>query len=213
MSDQIQVSFSKARFLLHEGDVLLFRGQGIVSSFIKRAGEGQYSHVGVASRVKDFDGKHMWECVEFREGRGGRSVNLERYVAGNDGIIDVFRPTKVRRYSEFDGTEVREREITFNGRRVTSCMRRMTGLPYGWRRILWIMLHKLPFLRFLYPMGSLVDDSLNDEPIYPVCSTATAHCFASIGWDLTHHRANQYMEPSDVARSAILDYLFTLKMG
>ena len=211
--DLINLKFSTAKNILREGDVLLFRGRGLVSAFIRRAGEGCYTHVGVASRycpkdcrLEDF----IWECVEFREWKGGRSVNLERYVNANPGIIDVFRPSSSRNIIDLKSGLPIEQEIVFDGYKVTSIMRKMTGLPYGWRRIRWIAQHKIPFLRLFYSLESVVDDG-NKQPIYPVCSSAVAYAFSQVNYDLTHHRADEYMEPSDVARSALLHYVFTLQ--
>ena len=201
--------FQKARDLLEEGDVLLFRGQGIFSFFIKRAAEGKYSHVGVVSG-HGTNGGRIWECVEFREGKGGRTINLEQYVEQHPGIIDVYRAVSSRKVIDFVDDKAVEREIGFNGKAVTNIMRKMTGLPYGWRRIFWIMQHKIPFLRLFYPIDSVVDDETHDL-IYPVCSTAVAYAFSRVGYDLLPNRADKATEPSGVSRSALLQFLFTLE--
>ena len=78
--DSNYLNYCTARELLREGDVLLFRGRGIIGNIIKRAGEGRYSHVGVAS-VHPNNGGFIWECIEFREFHGGRIVNLEQYYS------------------------------------------------------------------------------------------------------------------------------------
>ena len=101
MTRRKHLKFSEAREHLKEGDVLLFRGTGIVSFFIKRASEGKYSHVGVASAVGS-NGSTIWECVEFREGKGGRTVNLEQYVKQHSGTIDVYRPKSEIRKAFFE---------------------------------------------------------------------------------------------------------------
>lgn len=211
---RIHVPFDTARRILREGDVLLFRGTGIVSSLIKRAGQGKYSHVGVASAVRD-NGDKIWECVEFREWNGGRTVNLERYVEQLPNQIDVFRPKssikKARFENEFSHGEY---EVEFDGKEVTNMMRRMTGLPYGWKRIFWIAQTKMPVLRLFYSVDDMTqDDNVSDpieDKIYPVCSSAVAYCYSRIGYDLTHHRSDDWMEPSDVARSPLLHYFFTI---
>ena len=88
-------------------------------------------------------------------------------------------------------------------------MRKMTGLPYGWKRIWWIAQYKLPVLRFFYKIEHLVDDT-STELIYPVCSTAVAYSFSKEGFDLVHNRADKATEPSDLSRSPLLQYLFTI---
>ncbi len=207
----ISIPYQEARLLLKEGDVLLFRGQGMISKFVKVAGEGKYSHVAIVSLYKD-NGNSMWECVEFREGKGGRTVGLEEQVKQNPGIIDVFRPadSMIKNKYSADTNIVSEIKVQLYAKGVTTVMRKMTGLPYGWRRIWFVLKHKMPFLRFLYNVDSVVDDS-TQELVYPVCSTAVAYAFNKMGYDLIPHRADQWTEPSDLARSASLSYLFTLQ--
>lgn len=209
VGQKISVPFSEAKSLLREGDVLLFRGRGLASFFIQRAGEGKYSHVGVASAHGDNGGK-FWECVEFREWKGGRTISLERYVQQNSGVIDVYRPKSCIQKAYFDSpSSWGEYEACFDGKKVTNLMRKMTGLPYGWKRIWWIATRKIPFLRFLYDVDSIVKD-YDEQLVYPVCSTAVSYCFSRIDYDLTHHRSDNAMEPNDVARSPLLHYFFTL---
>jgi hypothetical protein len=209
--NKTSVLFSQAKSLIKEGDILLFRTRGIVPFLIRRAGEGQYSHVAIASAHRT-RGSFFWECVEFREGSGGRSVLLERQVILHDGLIDVYRPISPRINISFSSEtgKVSETRTKFNGREVTKRMRRMTGLPYGWKRLWWIAKHKLFGLRLLYSMSEVTDDSIVDD-IYPVCSTAIAACFRKAGFDLVKNRSDQATEPSDIARSTSLQYLFTLK--
>jgi len=207
MTTRIKTRFEKARNLLKEGDVLLFSGNSIVSKLIQRAGEGKYSHVGVASSVGS-NGDKIWECVEFREWKGGRSVNLERYIE-QEKSIDVYRPVSSRKIIvPVSGIPV-EFDVKFDGKKVTNMMRRMTGLPYGWKRIAWIASYKLPILRLFYNIDTVTDDT-DHKIVYPVCSTAVAHSFSKVKYDLTHHRSDNSMEPSDIARSPLLFYIFTI---
>jgi hypothetical protein len=206
MKSMTQINYQRAKHLLKEGDVLLFRGSTWASFFIGRAGEGIHTHVAVASLHND-----TWECVEFKENSGGRAVNLERQVKENAGYIDVFRPD-----SEFNSyyylenkNEVKKGKKQFDGACITRAMRKMTGLPYGWRRIWWIMRHKLAGVRLLYDAEKIVDDTLTDI-VYPVCSTSLAYAFSKCGFDLVKMRADEWTEPADIARSAKLNYLFTL---
>ena len=203
---QIKVSFRKARSVLREADVLLFRGRSLTSHFIKRAAQGKYSHVGVAS-AHGSNGGTIWECVEFREWKGGRTVNLERYV-NSELEIDVFRPSFKKQSFSYTGTDVEINIQTLNAKMVTNTMRKMTGLPYGWKRIAWILHYKMPLLKYLYNIDSVTDDK--GQLVYPVCSTAVSAAFSSCNFDLMHHRSDNFMEPSDVARSPLLSYVFTI---
>ena len=171
---------------------------------------GQYSHAAIASWVYDEEGdKSHLECVEFREWKGGRAVNLKSQVEAYPGIIDVFRASSPQYTMKYDcaSGQIHRDAYYFNGKAITSCMRNMTGLPYGWHRILWLFQFYVPFLRLFKKDSSFDDDA---ELIYPVCSTAVAHCFSKNFVDLIHLRSDNRSDPSDLSRSPILHYLFTL---
>lgn len=205
------IKFNEAKFLLNEADILLFRGNGIFSSLIKRASVGLYSHVGLAS-LWTSEKHSQWECVEFKENYGGRSINLERYVRTHSGLIDVYRATPSWHKPKYFEQEkiVKSQRFALDERCITDTMRSLTGLPYGWKRIWWLAQQKIPILRFLYDVGKTTDDNLKDL-IYPVCSTAVAYCYSKCGYDLVQNRADEYTEPSEISRSAVLSYLFTLE--
>lgn len=208
---KIHISLGESLRIVKEGDVLLYRNKNVISCLVGRAGEGQYSHVSVVSKNGGFV-----ECVEFKEWRGGRAVSLQRVVENYDGEIDVYRisPVLYKYKYSFNEKNIISEEKVFNtstARKVTNCMREMTGLPYGWTRILWIFLHKFPFTRYFYDINKLTVDVPSDEQIYPVCSTSLAHCFNKAGFDLVNHRSDEFTEPNDIARSSILSYVFTIK--
>jgi len=210
MNKKTRLSYKDAEPLIREGDVLLFRGRSWISFFIGRAGETAYSHVGLASWVRN--GQDILECIEFREGGGGRSSNLERQVQKYPSIIDVYRPIPRWSHWEFDSKNQNAVLIhrSFDGRAVTHTMRHLTGLPYGWRRLWWIAKHKLAGLRLLFSTKHLMHDEVGDV-IYPVCSTAVAYSFNANGYDLIHNRGDSWTEPGQIAESTRLSYLFTLE--
>lgn len=205
-----KLNWAQAVKHIEDGDVLLFRGNTWVSYFINRASEGLYSHVGIAS-WSNGNKEPILECVEFREWKGGRAVNLYLQMLANHGQIDVFRPNDVFIKIRYNTAtkHIQYNKIQFNGSSITRCMRRLTGLPYGWKRIWWIAQHKLPFLRFLYDIHKTTNDAKSDL-IYPVCSTAVAHCFNQNDCDLINFKSDNWTEPSDLATSSNLNYLFTL---
>jgi len=193
------------KHLIKEGDVLLFKGVSFWSRFVKMAGNSVYSHVGVASWHDD-----ILECVEFNERYGGRSINLENYIKLDDKPIDVYRPIPF--FSTMTWNEKEEKEIVtrsqFNGRMVTNAMRGLTGMPYGWRRIWWIIKRKTPILRFFQSQEKTSVDE--DEIIYPVCSTSLAYCFSMFNWDVINNRADQWTEPGDFGLSTRLCHVFSI---
>ncbi len=207
------IPYKEIRNHINEGDVLLFRGSSKISRFISAPSETTYSHVGVASWINGDSNtdEGILECVEFREGKGGRAVNLSQEVKRQPNTIDVYRPSSRFEKITFDNTRkaTKSEWIKFNGKLVTKTMRKMTGLPYGWRRIWWMAKHKLFILRLFNNASSLMHDELN-EVIYPVCSTALAHSFNTARYDLLRNRSDEATEPGDIAKSTHLNYLFTL---
>lgn len=205
-------SFKEAEPLIEEGDVLLFRGKGWISKLLRISGEGLHTHVGIASWHNGHSShRGILECVEFREWKGGRAVNLKYQVETNNCTIDVYRPIPYFSTVYYDDANKRVSSYRkeFDGKLVTNTMRKMTGLPYGWTRIWWIAKHKMIGLRLFVDYNSLVDDQLEDL-IYPVCSTAVAYSFSKHGFDLVKNRSDQWTEPAHIATSARLNYLFTL---
>lgn len=204
------INYEQGQSLLKEGDILLFRGSGLFSFIIKRFGQGEYSHAGIASMWRS-NGHWRWECSEFREWMGSRTVDLSHYVSANSGAIDVYRAVSTYYkpyYCEKDKI-IKSKRYFLDEKCVTNTMRGMTGLAYGYKRIWYIAQHKIPFLRFLYDIKKTVDDTL-EEPIYPVCSTAIAYSFSKCGYDLVPNKSDKYTEPSELSRSSLLSYLFTL---
>lgn len=213
---KVMLPIEEARLLIQEADVLLFRGKGFFSKLIQRAGESDYSHVALASWYNGSRAASLLEVTEFREGKGGRTVNLMSAYKTHleQGLIDVYRVNKplYKTFYNLQTKKVEKVAIDFNAKGVTRYMRNLTGLPYGWQRIWWIAKNKLAGIRWFANVDNIDDDnsSIDISKIYPVCSTAVAACFSKHGYDLTPNRADEFMEPSDIARSALLNYLFTL---
>lgn len=207
MEPLILVPYAQAESLIEEGDVLLFRGFGFISWMIRKAGQGIHSHVGVAS-WSNGNSEPVLECVEFREWRGGRTVSLQSQVEQNPNRIDVYRAAKkVENYFFNEKTQkVDYNWKTYDGYSITRCMRRLTGLPYGWKRIWWLARFHVPVVRWIASVDT--DDSIKN--IYPVCSTVVSHCYRNNYTDLVKLRSDQRTEPADIARSPVLSYLFTI---
>jgi hypothetical protein len=202
----------EARSLVREGDVLLFRGTGIASWFIRKAGEGAYSHVGLAS----WRGERL-EIVEFREGNPfallvggnagqGRAMPLSTQVEKFSNQIDVFRPSDTHEYPDYDDDYHKIRYITkvFDGKKITDAMRNMVGLPYGWKQIVGFAKYNLFGLRLFYNTSRKILDDDYPSQNFPVCSTSVAMLFRRHYVDLVPNRSDNSTEPSDLARSALL---------
>lgn len=211
MNERLYIPYSKASLILDEGDILLFRGTGFISALIKIAGEGQYSHVAIASKHNG-----NWEAVEFREWYGGRTVDLENYIkesAKTKVEIDVYRPSPWFTTLKFDSNEEKVKTIRtkFEGKIVTTCMRKLTGFPYSYKRIWLILKIKLFRWKILRDLNKITNELPSEELVYPVCSTVLAYCFAKHSYSILRSKNDQYMEPSDYSISPRCNYLFTFK--
>lgn len=212
---------------INEGDVLLFRGQGLISKLIGSSSESLYSHVGIASWINgNANTSHgILECVEFREGSliagmlglsgagSGRSVNLYQEVKKHSGRIDVYRPNPVFYNCEFNSVN-RQFVVTkkkFDGKKVTTTMRQLTGRDYDWNRIWWMFKHKLLIWKIFGNFEDINDDSYDEDVVYPVCSTSISYAFHKNGFDLVKNKSYNATEPGHIAMSSELNYLGTLQ--
>lgn len=204
-----QYTYAEAKYLLQEGDVLLYRGTGRISKWIQRVTRGPYSHVSIASEIKDWP--FEWESLQFREFRGGLAINLKNDISQSNSIIDVYRPIPYftcQYFCEISKDTIIDR-VPFDGHAVTSCMREFTGLPYNYNVILYLFRFHTRFWRDWTSL-STNDDVVDDDKVMPVCSTILSHCFSRQGFDLLYNRADSFMSPSDLSLSPRLNALFAI---
>jgi hypothetical protein len=185
------IPFSDAVADIHDGDLLLFRGRGVVARLISVAGRSEYTH---AARAVWW-GNDLF-CCEVRELRGGRAVTLESQVRRFPGLIDVFEVNPQRRWREYD----RRGAVRF--------MRRLAGCDYGYLGVLQAALRHAPLWRFLVRPES-DDHHAPDQP--PFCSQASTMADRlGGGVDPVPHLSDRLTEPADLARSPFYRYRFTL---
>jgi hypothetical protein len=185
------LTYSAARKRIRDGDVLLFRrAPGWMSAAIAVAGRSQYTHAGIAARW----GERLM-LLETVQRHGGRAILLSGVVAEQPGRIDVYGVVAASRRR-------------FKRAAAVGAMIEMTGKRYGWAGLWKIALLHLPFIRwFTKPMLS---DTANGS--FPFCSGAVARAYRAAGkqFDLVPNLADAATEPGDLARSAALEYRFTL---
>ncbi len=215
--------------LIYEADILQHRTTGVVSKFIKTFTEGEHSHSSMASW--SHNGKDILEDIAFKEWKGGRTVNLEHIVSANPEGIDVYRVSSpitilktsfddenarldligerpLRTVDRMDDILFETETLEFNGREISNCMRKLTGLPYGYMRLWKIAKMKIPVLRFFLKPD--LDDEQSSDKVYPVCSSAIAACYRRHYVDLMHARPDSKTSPADLTRSPLLNYMFTI---
>jgi hypothetical protein len=207
--NEILIDFKDAKAYIQEADILLFRGKGWISKIIGTAGCGVHSHVAMASWHNGDNA--LLECVEFYEKAGGRTINLETLNNNDDRMIDVYRVVDQKQVITFDPNDssITHRTVDLDRKKVTNNLRKLTGLPYGWRRLLWIAKAKMVGFRLFFDYQDLINDDIVDV-VYPVCSSALAYSFSQTGFDLVPNKGDGWTEPADIARSGLINYLFTL---
>jgi len=185
------VYLSQYGSMICDGDLLLFRGSGVISRMIGTAGRSEYTHAARAVWWGD-----LLFCCEVRELKGGRAVTLESQVRKYSGAIDVFETNPQRRWREFD----RHGAVQY--------MRRLAGCDYGYFGVLKAALRHLPLWRFLV-RPDMNDKRQTSQP--PYCSQACAMADRIGGRvDPVPHLADRLTEPADLARSPFYRYRFTL---
>ena len=176
---------------IRNGDLLLFRGSGLLSRLIQAAGRSAYSH---AAKAVWWHGELF--CVEVREFHGGRAVTLASQVQRYPGQIDVFEANAKNRWVDFDRNEC------------CRVMLSMAGCDYGYFAVLLAALRHLPVVRlFVTPNDDDFDESGKSQPF---CSHACAIADRAGGTDPVPHLADRVTEPADLARSPFYAYRFTL---
>lgn len=184
---------ANAAALIETGYLLLFRGKGWVSYFLRQAGRSQYSHAAMAGWM----GGNLW-CVESREFVGGRAVTLESQVRNYPGDIDVYKPTLI-------GMEGRLQAFQL--------MTLRTGCKYNYRGIFRAAgVHAV--VSRLVCEANTDDGSSSDtfDPTRPVfCSEAVAEAYRlGAKADAVPNLIDSETEPADLGRSGAFQYIFTL---
>ncbi|MDC0935864.1 hypothetical protein OAS39_06230 [Pirellulales bacterium] len=185
------VSLAKRQTEIVDGDLLLFRGSGLLSRCIQIAGRSTYSHAARAA----WWGDDLF-CCELRGWSGGRAVTLASQVRRYAGQIDVFAANPANRWPAYD----RDGAVHY--------MRRLAGSDYGFASVFRAALLHLPGLRLL-ARPELDDSAATFVP--PFCSQACAMADRiGGGVDPVPHLADRLTEPADLARSNFYQYRFTL---
>lgn len=184
---RLHVPLSDAQQWIQDGDLLLFRGRGVISA----VGRGEHCHAALAGWWHD-----TLCCLEVRGGYGGRVVTLASQVRRHPGRIDVFQADPDHRWPEFDRRQTVQVMLQFAGER------------YGIRNLLRVAMSHLPLVRML--CRAKTDDGrppLSAPFCSQACVTATR---LGGGVDPVPQLADEATEPADLARSPFYRYRATL---
>ena len=207
----MQLPYNQCLDLIKEADVLLFRRPKQIYKlgwWIGAVTQSEYSHVGLAF-IKD----DVWYVLEYREFRKSRIYPLQRYL--EDGAdIDVYRVSSPITFPflHISGNgspkyNIEEIQLTFDSQVAYNIIQEgksLLGKNYGWINIWKIAKMYIPIFR-------LFTNSNRENIIQEmVCSTFVAWCYKRHYIDLVPNVTNSLTTPADIARSSILNYLFSL---
>lgn len=205
--ERVEVKWADAESLLQNADVLLFQGKSWYSFFLRFSGQGKHTHCGIAAKTNGHT-----SIIEFNERYGARQVNLKHQVDITPGGIDVFRICESIREPIFKDGKVDRIDREFGSvtkKAIVDTFFALTGLKYSWLRIWRLAKYYVPILRWFQKV-STNDVAENPEEGALVCSTAVAWVYRTNGIDLVPNMSDFEVQPSTIARSAYLNYLFTL---
>mgnify|MGYP002624773077 FL=1 len=220
MNNEIIVPYLNAIEVMEDADVLLYRGGNFPSFgwWIKKYTGGIHSHAALYHK------NSTPTVIEFREFKGSRMSSLQQH--SND-TIDVFRLSQNYHNYIYSNEPWQVSLCNISGEDSGSCSilnnttylskqirqdivetaKSLTGLPYGWKIIGKIGLSYLPLVRLLYPQPKV--DKNGNKDIF-VCSTFVSYCIRQHYVDLVPFLPDILTKPSDLARSPLLHYLFTI---
>lgn len=187
-------------------DVLLFRSPKFpkIGWFISQLSFGKYSHVGLAK----WENEELY-CIEFREFRKSRKYPIKKYI-DEGAIIDVFRVSPLIKKVTFDPIieQTKEKTYRFDKINVIKILMRadfMVGRKYAWSSIKNIWFTYMPLVRWFVNNNTTEKNSKNH-----MCASFVSYLLRKYYVDPCEFLTDSYTKPSDLARSTILNYLFTL---
>lgn len=178
-------AYPEVRPHIQTGDVLLFRGRGPLSQFIRWGSDSPYSHAGFAARWED-------RVLVFQAtGLGAAFLPLSAAVDAYDGAVDWYVPSAAAR-AQLDTTKLVTEAVSLLGRR------------YARGQVLSLM------LRVARRKLGHEPDAV-DVPRELFCSQYVSYCYRRAGFDLVPRLPDEWTSPADLARSADLSLRAPLK--
>jgi hypothetical protein len=192
----VAIDYRDARRQIADGDVLLFRDVPVwrggywYSAPLKIAGRSSYTHAAMAA----WSGDRLLALQSTAVGSRKQAISV--LVRRYQGSIDVYR--------------VRP-EVSFDSDSAVCEMLKIVRHRYGWVNLSKVALIHLCGVRWL---ARVSENDVEDSSYPPFCSEAVARACRIGGFggrdDLVPNCADSYTEPGDLARSALLQYQFTL---
>jgi len=175
--DKNEIEYKNTREEIKNGDILLYKGTGIVSNIIKKITHSEYSHAGLA--VWWNDRLMVMEAV----GKGVIVTPLSTNIECYHGDVEWFQCSQ---------------EISDANRlKMIKFAQAELGKRYSRWRIL-----QIAFYIFLEKPFSENDTFFTSKRLF--CSFYVASAYNLIKLDLKHNKADHFTTPDDIRRSPLL---------
>lgn len=203
------LDYDTAKPLIRNADILLFKAKKFpgVGWWIGKYTHSPYSHAALAHVHKDDT-----YCLEFREFKGSRQYELDKYVEeGNK--IDVFRCVDTIIYPRLinsDNPNIKYVEYNFDSdvaNKIIYTALQLIGQPYSYWTIWQMFKTYIPLIRL---RGRVVKNG-EPEPKNFVCSTLVTYTYRKNFLDPIPFLSDSYTTPGDLARSGLFSYIFSIK--
>lgn len=191
MAELPSLLLEKSLDAIHIGDVGIMGPTSWSGRWIVRLGRHWASHCCVFYRSKT---GALWICEQiFPEGRVTPAKTYLRCCPS--GLVVVYRPRWPNRYQR--------------GKAIDWMLANVPGTPYDTHGIWRSLATYTPGLReWIRPNNDDEGNGDNKRPLY--CSGMVSRTLRKGNLDPVHGLADNWTEPSDIAKSAVLDPLFRI---
>jgi hypothetical protein len=185
------LNYDKVRATIKDGDVLLYKGKGILSWFIKKLSRSEYSHSGIVAWWND-------RLIVMEAIRKGVVVtSLSRNVAHYHGDVE-WRTTK-KRIPE-------HRRLA-----MVRFAQKQLGKEYNFLELI-VMGTKIILMKLLnLVLVRLGKEKRIFEDERVICSQFVAETYESIGITIETKVAPPFIAPADIANSKLFKFKGALK--
>lgn len=174
------LQFAAVQNDLRTGDVLLFRGTGLLSWIVKMRTKSVYTHAGFVYRMK-CNGSERVCVVEALEPGGVRLYPLDVRLA-QGAVVDWYALDQA-----------------VNGEHAAAFALKQWGKPYAWRQLFWAFSRMASLVRHLFKMSLT-----NVQTRAYFCSELVATALADAGWRTDEPIDPDATSPGDVSRFSCL---------
>jgi hypothetical protein len=181
----INLEYAEVRDQFKSGDIVLFKGRGLISNLIKKFTKSEYSHSGIVS---------WWN---------ERLMVLE---AVGKGVVVTALSSNVKNYhGDIEWYSCKEELSEIRRNSLVAYAQLELGKDYDTMQLIKIALRRI----FKLPIDDY--DKLRSRP-KQFCSCYVSSAYTAIDIDLKEGASNDFTTPDDIARCGIIEKKGILKI-